>query len=297
MSGFGSVSRPDATGTRIVATIRTPGTGEHSHIAVGDRSLWVTATTRGVVYRIDPRTNRVIAKVHLAQPVQGIAVGAGRVWVTQALQGPGQLIAIDPHSDRVTRPPIGVGPGPGQLVYGLHDLWVQNTSPASVMRVNPASGRVTTVIATTPVAPGSPQPGTIAVGYGSLWSLANGSLTRVDPVTDRVLWSTPVPRGGGGRARRASSLGARLSAVEFDGPLLSDQGHGSALGGRPGQPPRDRQTDPAWRKAANRNHGRRRAPLDRRLRQLYGHANLPARPLRIGPSRLPRDRVLESAAS
>jgi len=196
VSGFDAVSRLEPAGGRVLARIRTPGTGDYSQVAVGYRSVWVTSTARGVVYRIDPSTDRMIATVHLGrQPVQGIAVGSGRVWVTLALQGPGQLIAIDPHDDRVSRAPIEVGPGPGQVVYGLHAVWVQNASPASVMRVDPASGRVTTVVGTTPVAPGSPGPGTIAVGYGSLWSLANGSLTRVDPVTDRVRRSVPVPRG------------------------------------------------------------------------------------------------------
>lgn len=195
VSGFDAVSRLTPAGGRVVARVRTPGTGDHSDVAVGDRSVWVTSTTRGVVYRIDPSTDRVIATVQVGAPVQGIAVGMGGVWVTRALPGPGQLIAIDPRENRVTRPPIQVGPGPGQVVDGLHSLWVQNTSPSSVMRVDPAGDRVTTVIGTTSVAPGSPGPGTIAVGYGSLWSLANGSLTRLDSVTGRVRWSVPVPRG------------------------------------------------------------------------------------------------------
>jgi streptogramin lyase len=194
LSGFDEVSRLEPAGGRVVVRIRTPGTGDYSQLAVGDGSVWVTSTPRGLVYRIDPSTNRLIATVHVEGPVQGIAVGMGRVWVTMPRQGRGQLIAIDPRDDRVTGPPIDVGPGPGRVVYGLHQVWVQNTSPSSVIRVDPASGRVTTVIATTPAAPGSPGPGAIAVGYGSLWSAANGSLTQVDPVTDRVLWSVPVPR-------------------------------------------------------------------------------------------------------
>jgi len=195
VSGFDAVSRLEPAGGQVVARIRTPGTGDYSGVAVGDRSVWVTSTSRGVVYRINPSTDRVIATVRLGGPVTGVAVGAGRVWVTLALPGAGQVIAIDPHDDRVTRPPIEVGPGPGQVVYRLHAIWVQNTSPSSVIRVNPASGRVTTLIATTPVAPGSPVAGTIAVGYGSLWSAFNGSLTQVDPVSGRVRSSVPIPRG------------------------------------------------------------------------------------------------------
>jgi hypothetical protein len=196
VAGFDAISRLDPAGGRVVARIRTPGTGDYSQLAVGGRSVWATSSSaRGVVYRIDPRRDRVIATVKLGGPVQGIAVGSGRVWVTRPLHGPGQLIAIDPSKNRVTRPPIEVGPGPAQVVYALHAVWVQNTSPSSVMRVDPAGGRVTTVIATTPIAPGSPGPGTIAVGYGWLWSLANGSLSRVDPVSAHVRSRVPIPRG------------------------------------------------------------------------------------------------------
>ncbi len=195
VSGFDQVSRLNPASSRVLARIRTPRTADYSHLAVGDRSVWVTSTARGVVYRINPSTNRVIATVHVGGPVLGVAVGAGRVWVTRPRAGQGQLIAIDPRDDRVTGQPIDVGSGPGQVVYGLHAVWVQNTSPASVVRVNPSSGKVTTIIATTPVAAGSPGPGTIAVGYGSLWSAANGSLTQVDPVSRRVRSRVPIPRG------------------------------------------------------------------------------------------------------
>jgi hypothetical protein len=145
------------------------------------------------VYRIDPVTDQVAASIHLGGSPFGVAVGAGWVWVTRPLRGPGQLIRIDPSNARVTSL-IKVGPGPGQVVYGQHAVWVQNTSPASVMRVDPVSGRVATVIDTAPVLPGSPGPGTIAVGYGSLWSAANGSLTRLDPSTDQLIGSVAIPR-------------------------------------------------------------------------------------------------------
>ena len=197
VSGFDSVSRLEPASGRVVARIRTPGTGDYSHQAVGDGGVWATSSSaRGVVYRIDPSRDRVIATMKLGQPaVQGIAVGSGRVWMTRPLRGPGQLIAIDPRADRVTTRPIEVGPGPGQVVYAPHAVWVQNTSPSSVMRVDPGSGRVTTVIGTTPVVPDSPGPGAIAVGYGALWSVANGSLTEVDPVSGQVRSNVPSPRG------------------------------------------------------------------------------------------------------
>jgi streptogramin lyase len=195
VSGFGEVSRLDPTSSRLIAAIRTPGSDGHSQIAVGERAVWVTSTARGVVYRIDPVAGRVTATIDLDAPAAGIAVGGGRVWVVLDLPGPGRLIAIDPRINRVIGRPIIVGPGPGLVVYGEHAVWVQNTSPASVMRINPASGQVKTVVDTGRTSPGSPGPGAIAVGYGSLWSLANGTLTRLGPGSGHAIASIAVPRG------------------------------------------------------------------------------------------------------
>ncbi len=193
VSGFGVVSRLDPTSGRLIAAIRTPGSDDHSQIAVGKREAWVTSTARGIVYRIDPVTDRVTATIRLNRPAAGIAVGGGRVWVALDLPGPGRLIAINPRTNRVTGRPIILGPGPGQVVYGQRAVWVQNTSPASVMRINPVSGQVETVIDTGPMSPGSP--GAIAVGYGSLWSLANGTLTRLGPGNGHAIARIAVPRG------------------------------------------------------------------------------------------------------
>lgn len=194
VSGFGVVSRLDPISGRLVAEIGAPGSDDYSQIAVGRRAVWVTSTGRGVVYRIDPSSDRVTAAIHLGKPAGGIAVGGGRVWVTLDLPGRGRLIAIDPRTNHVSGRPVSVGPGPGQVVYGQHAVWVQNTSPASVMRINPASGQVTTVIGAVPLSPGSPGPGAIAVGYGSLWSVANGTLTRVAPSSGHAIASIAVPR-------------------------------------------------------------------------------------------------------
>jgi streptogramin lyase len=193
ISGFGAVSRLDPATGRLVARIRTPDTEDYSSIAIGEGSVWITAD-RGTVYRIDPSANRVVASVHVGGSVQGIAVGAGRVWVTRPLQGPGDVIRIDPHGNREVGPAIKVGPGPAQVVYGQHAVWVQNTSPASVMRIDPTTGHVTTVVGTRAVPYGSFVVGAIAIGHGSLWTAANDFLTRIDPRTGQVEASLRIPR-------------------------------------------------------------------------------------------------------
>jgi hypothetical protein len=195
VSGEGVVDRIDPASARVVARIRTPRTGDYSNIAVGLGSVWVTGTLyRSVVYRIDPRADRVVATVHLAGPVQGIAVGAGSVWVTRIRQGPGELLRIDPATDRVAGAPVKVGPGPVQVIYGLHALWVQNSAPPSVMRVDPTTGRVATIGEADAGPGGAFTGGAIATGYGSLWSAYGDNLKRLNPKTGAILASIRIPR-------------------------------------------------------------------------------------------------------
>jgi streptogramin lyase len=195
VSGFGMVSRIDAATGRLTARIAAPHIGDMSQAAVGGGSIWLTGDYNAAdVYRIDPATNQVSAIIATPGPPLGVTVGAGRVWVAIPRQGPGEVAPIDPRTDRITGPPAKVGLGPSQLAYGDGAVWVQNTSPASVMRIDPVTGRTTTIIAAAAVSYGSPVVGGLAVGYGSLWATANDHLTRLDPWTAKVIASLSIPR-------------------------------------------------------------------------------------------------------
>lgn len=188
VAGFQAVSRLDPVTGRVVARIRIPGVANDRSIAVGDGSIWITSgitTVPGGVYRIDPSTDRVVAIIHVGGTVLGIAVGAGRVWVTRPTQTLGEVIRIDPQTNRVTGPPINVGRGPAQIAYGEGALWVENTSPPSVMRIDPATGNVSAV----------PVVGVTVVGYDSLWAASDDSLTRLQPKPGQVVASVRIPRG------------------------------------------------------------------------------------------------------
>jgi YVTN family beta-propeller protein len=98
-AGFGSVwaAAPEPTGGRVAVwrvdpdTVRVTQTIpvgkadaylETLGLAVGAGSIWLTKYEEGTLFRIDPGTGTVEAKIELGGHPRGIAVAAGRVWVT-----------------------------------------------------------------------------------------------------------------------------------------------------------------------------------------------------------------------
>jgi hypothetical protein len=183
VSGFGRVTRVDPSTDRIVAAVKTPGTEDYSHVAVGLGAVWVSSD-RGRLYRIDPNSNRVVAAILVGGPIVGVATGAGYVWVTRPTEGIGELIRVDPATNRVTGAPIDAGPGPIAALYGFGALWVTNSSPSSVVRVAPSTGTASTMGFT----------GHVAAGYGSLWATSDDSVVRADPKTGLPTATVRVPR-------------------------------------------------------------------------------------------------------
>lgn len=174
VSGFGTMRRLDPETGHVVATVKTPGTEDYSQIAVGAGAVWVTAD-RGRLERIDPDSNRVVATVMVGGSILGVEAGGGYVWVTRPMEGVGELVRVDPATNRVSGTPINVGPGPTAVVYAFGALWVTNTSPASVVRVDPSTRSVQV----------TRLEGRIAAGYGSLWVASDDSVVRADPKTGR----------------------------------------------------------------------------------------------------------------
>ena len=184
VAGFGAVTRLNPENHEIVATIETPGTDDFTRLAVGYGSVWVTAND-GMVYRIDPATNRVIAAIDVGDDAFGVAVGGGSVWITEPGEV-GELIRVDAVTNEVVGDPIEVGPGPFPVVFDAGYAWVSNTSPPSLVRVDSVTGGVETI--------GSG--GRLLVAEGSLWAATGDEVIRIDPESGQALAHIPIPRAG-----------------------------------------------------------------------------------------------------
>lgn len=213
-----SIVRLNLHNGSTIARLPIPTDGVNAGLAVGAGSIWL-APTGSPLLRIDPSTNRVIARIPLGaerhgdpRPLGGgVAFAAGRVWVSRDSNQPrGDVISVNPRTNQAAARPVTVGSGPGTVVSAFGSLWVENTSivvggnappqtyPA-MSRIDPRDRRVTT----------EPFSGTPATGFGSLWvgqspGTDGAAVLRVNPATGQTLAQIDVPRvvaiaSGGGR--------------------------------------------------------------------------------------------------
>jgi virginiamycin B lyase len=209
-----SVSRIDPATNRVVATI--PVGRAPSGLAVGAGAVWVSSSHDGTVARIDAATNRVVATIAVGRAPGAVTVAGGVVWVALPKGG---LRRVDPASNRstVVRIPRCCN---GELAAGEGTLWVANRGDATLVRVDPTTGRVAARV----LLPGTTEqrPHQVAVGDGAVWvtsaSARRGTanlLWRVDPTSNQVTGTLDLgPTSAGGMP---NSVAAGNGAVWIGG--------------------------------------------------------------------------------
>jgi len=200
VAGGDHVSRIDPVGNRVEATIPFGMGAGHaavgpSGLAFGAGAVWVPMAVPGAVWRIDPASNRVVARISLGGPLrEAISVSAtrGAVWVASRGEGErGVLLRVDPARQRVVAeiPLDGV---PTAVAAGPTAAWVV-TAGGRVLVVDAKRNRVAGSVNTG----GGPLLGfsqTIALGGGGVW-LAEPfaeQVVRIDPANRRVVARIPA---------------------------------------------------------------------------------------------------------
>jgi hypothetical protein len=214
------------------------GAADGAKVAAGPDAVWVLLNRHGapddLLVRVDPATDRVVARIPVGANAATVAVGEGAVWVLRADPRRTDLVRVDPASNRVagTRRLRPAGDGPtglvAELVVAGGAVWV--VGPQGLVRVDPGSGRVRTVLAEARYAPlgGLAAAGDsvwvvsaadvlrvrrsdgallgrvrfgdravfpidgLAAGAGSLWVFGNGQAVRIDPGTGRAVAAVPI---------------------------------------------------------------------------------------------------------
>lgn len=205
--------------------------------------MWVTNYNGNTVSRIDPRTNRVVARIAVGSEPGGLAAGAGAVWVANDLDA--SVMRIDPATNGVTNTIRHVGQDPRELAFGLGSVWVSSVNDQLVSRIDPRSRRVDMHVhvdgepqslheaggrmwvslydrgTVQPVFPKEPPLQPVPVGDGAngmaisegLWVVGetNGNLVEIDPAKGWIMGVGHVPAD----ARIPISLDDSIWVAEF----------------------------------------------------------------------------------
>jgi hypothetical protein len=187
----GYVTHVDPDRPRVVGRARV---GAVADVAAGAQGVWAVGAPCGErkasVYRIDPRTDELVAAIPLdverggrpPSDVGEVAVGAGAVWVSVAFGvRTGEVLRIDPQTNKIDAR-IDARGRPGDLVAANDAVWVasdrqftdESPGAASLHRIDPNAN----AIAATPVRDRLPLIGgtellpTIAAGNEAVWLFA-----------------------------------------------------------------------------------------------------------------------------
>jgi DNA-binding SARP family transcriptional activator len=175
---------------------------EHAAVASDGRMVWAGDGTSRSLYRLDPGTGRILARVAGMDP-GGIAVGLGSVWAAEPRHG--DVVRIDPRRATVVRR-IRVPGDPTQIAAGEGAIWVAVVHPqgavwqphSTVWRIDPATNRTVSTIAV----PASAR--RVAAGAGYVWVTSGtyqgepgvpsraGVVSKIDPRTNRVVATIEV---------------------------------------------------------------------------------------------------------
>jgi YVTN family beta-propeller protein len=196
-----SLYRIDRKTSTVVATIPTglaDRSGELS-VAASEDAIWLLTDAAGVLSRIDPKTNSVVAKIDVAPNSFAAAFdyATKSIWITttgaRGATGPGSVQRIDPEKNKVVVT-IPVGPRPRFLTAGEGGIWTLNQGDGTVSRVDPKTNEViATIDAGVPGGGGD-----IHAGNGGVWVRATRTLLqRIDPRTNRITEIFGPPAGSG----------------------------------------------------------------------------------------------------
>ena len=201
-----SVTVIDASYGEISGVVPLPGVPTIPSTATSfGADVWVANPNTHELHRLVAPYTAVAARIVLPpgrratsgpRTYNGIAVGAGSVWVVGDTRDP-TLWRVDPATQRVTAT-VALPFAPRDVAVGSGGVWLVDRRAGSVIRVDPRTNRI---VATIPVGRG---PSAVAIGEGVVWvsNELDGTVSRIEPkrnVVDRTIsvGSAPIDLAAG----------------------------------------------------------------------------------------------------
>ncbi|MBI2780592.1 MAG: hypothetical protein HYX55_02195 [Chloroflexi bacterium] len=195
----GRIDRIDLATFKVTGSVPLGGAADlYNDLALNDAGLWATDWDTATLYRVDPATLTVVAKIPAGLAPKGILATADGVWVADTHDG--KVLRIDQATNTVAAT-ITVGPtgssGPNWLASGLGSIWVDIPNNGTVVRIDPVTDAIQATIQT----PGQfTACGGFAIQPDAVWVSgcdASAALGRLDPKTNTAVIAVPIPGHGG----------------------------------------------------------------------------------------------------
>jgi virginiamycin B lyase len=182
-------------------------------VLVTNDSIWAAGTKPFSVVRIDPATNKFIARIPISgEACSGLTAGFGSLWVPVCGE-PSSLVQIDLFTNKITATlPIGPAAPEGGIAASADSIWMVTSKTGMLARIDPTSGKVRQQVS---IPAGSDNP---IYSDGTIWvtGVDANILTAIDSASGNVLASIPV----GSKPRfLASGDGAIWTLNQGDGTL------------------------------------------------------------------------------
>jgi streptogramin lyase len=181
-SGGATTSKPIGAISAKISSIGAQYDQDYSMVA-NDSGVWIHNGVEGIVARIDPQTNTVVATIPVDDGYGQIGIGTDAVWVvSRASNFKSTVSKIDPRSNKVVDV-ISLPPPNASLAVSPNAVWVGSYLQNTVRRIDPQTDQIVATIALNNL------PAYMSYGAGTVWTCNQGvnGLNRIDPQTNQVL--------------------------------------------------------------------------------------------------------------
>lgn len=163
--------------------------------AAGGKWVWVSEYGEPYLLKIDPSTNKVVARTKIGTGSCGLGYGAGSMWIEDTNTSTVSRVSVATGK----RIAVKVGFTPYDTTFAYGSAWTTAFTQGELERIDPAQNRV--------VNRWKLDKATGAVGaFGSVWATGSDGVIRVDPASHKVLARIPIQGGAGWTAASADAV-------------------------------------------------------------------------------------------
>jgi streptogramin lyase len=182
--GISPTPSPLPSAGTVSATISGMGSDQDDNVlAADDTAVWIDNGGAGVLVRVDPKTNAVVATIPVGHGQGGIALGNGAVWVVNQVEG--TVVRVDPQTNQVVATiPWEPEDNVTAITTSPGAVWLTDFINSTLIRIDPQTNQIVAKIPNTPGITG------VSYGAGSVWACnhhgTDQGVVRVDPATNQV---------------------------------------------------------------------------------------------------------------